>query len=323
MSSLSIDTMRAYLRRSLASNRKNPILNQNKVNGLLAEVDFRNHLAKIGFQDRVSIGGWIARSKREDTFGVKTIAMFAETMHPGKDYGPKRKLPEPPQALHSIGATFHQLGIHSYFCVPVLGENENAESVTWKSAQLGLPTAQTYNDFVANLRKIGFIKRKEPYNFLTYKTDVAKIPEEYIPEEFTKENIRIFTQNSVWAEMSDIDGILWGNQYTYPLEIKEKTSANNKDMGDYFGLDLGPFVKLAHYAARKGQMHSLFVVKEIDNTTERNLVNWWYITFERLALFASWTPQGGGRNMQGGGSTVVKIPKNQFTELKAETLAEL
>jgi hypothetical protein len=70
-------------------------------------------------------------------------------------------------------------------------------------------------------------------------------------------------------------------------------------------------------------MHSLFIVREIDNTSDRNLLNWWYITFERLATFASWIPTGGGTNMQGGGSTVVRIPKNQFTVVDAGTLAEL
>jgi hypothetical protein len=315
MPSLSIDAMQGYLRRSLSS------VNQNKINGLLAEVDFRDYLAQIGFQDKVSVGGWIVRSRGADVFGVHTIVMFAEAICPDKDYGLERELSAPPFGLHTICSTFHQLGIHSYFCVPVLGENENAESVKWKAVQLGLPTMQVYNDFPDNL--VGFTKRERQYNFLRYDADVDRIPEQFISEEFTKENIRVFMQNSVWTEMSDIDGILWGNQFTYPLEIKEKTAARDNALGDYFGLDLGLFVKLAHYAARKGQMHSLFVVREIDNTTERNLVNWWYITFERLALFASWIPQGGGRNMQGGGSTVVKIPKNQFTELKAETLAEL
>jgi len=76
------------------------------------------------------------------------------------------------------------------------------------------------------------------------------------------------------SEMSDVDGIFWGNQYTYPIEIKEKTTANDNKVGDFFGLDLGPFVKLAFYAAKRGNLHSIFVVREIDNPTTRNLVGW-------------------------------------------------
>ena len=94
-------------------------------------------------------------------------------------------------------------------------------------------------------------------------------------------------------------------------------------MGDYFGLDLGPFVKLAFYAAKRGNLHSIFVVREIDDPVKRNLVTWWYIKFDQLAQYASWVPQGGGTNMQGSQSTVVRIPKAEFHELNKNALNQL
>jgi hypothetical protein len=66
------------------------------------------------------------------------------------------------------------------------------------------------------------------------------------------------------------------------MEIKEKTAATTREMGEYFGLDVGPFTKLAFYAAKRGNFQSLFVVREIDNVNDRNLVNWLYKTFEDL-----------------------------------------
>jgi hypothetical protein len=107
------------------------------------------------------------------------------------------------------------------------------------------------------------------------------------------------------------------------LEIKEKTVAQSPDLGPFFGLDLGPFVKLAFYAAMGGQLHSVFVVREIDNVQQRNLVDWWLITFDQIARFASWVPQGGGTNMGGGRSSVVKIPRQEFQHLTAQTLRQL
>jgi hypothetical protein len=124
-------------------------------------------------------------------------------------------------------------------------------------------------------------------------------------------------------EVSDVDGIFWGQQHTYPIEIKEKTAAVDNRLGEYFGIDVGPFVKLAYYAAKKGNLHSLFVVREIADVASRALRTWWCITFETLATFASWTPIAGGRSMGGGASSVVKIPKNEFKEMTAETLAGL
>lgn len=71
---------------------------------------------------------------------------------------------------------------------------------------------------------------------------------------------------------------------------------------------------------KKGNLHSLFFVREINNTIDRELVNWWFITFDKLAQYASWVPMGGGINMQGGGSTVVKIPKSEFNQVSLENL---
>ena len=308
--------MREYLRRSISS------LNRNKLNGLLAEVDFRNTLSQIGFYDRVSVGGWIARSRSVGNFGENTIVLFPETMHPGIDYSASRALPDPTYGLHTICATFHQIGIRSYFCAPVLNRNDNIDSLDWKAIELGLPTQQEYESFPANV--IGFSERSHSYNFLRYNIEaVTDIPESALAEEFTKENLRISFNNKFMAEISDVDGILWGRQFTYPLEIKEKTAAKDPQVGDFFGLDVGPFVKLAFYAAKGGNLNSLFIVREIDNPDDRNLIKWWYITFKELASYASWVPMGGGINMRGGGSTVIKIPKNRFVELNADTLGDL
>jgi hypothetical protein len=125
------------------------------------------------------------------------------------------------------------------------------------------------------------------------------------------------------CEMADIDGVFWGERYTYPIEIKEKTCANDNRLGPYFGIDAGPFVKLAFYAAKKGNLHSIFIVKEIDNPEDRNLIAWWFITFETLAQYASWIPRGGGKGMGEGRSTVIMIPRNEFKELNQENLITL
>ena len=73
--SLNIDDMRAYMSRSLSS------INSNKLNGLLAEIDFRNYVSSLGFGERVSEGGWITRSdaRGEFNFGQNTIVFFPET----------------------------------------------------------------------------------------------------------------------------------------------------------------------------------------------------------------------------------------------------
>jgi len=100
MPNLSLEAMRAYLSQSISS------LNQNKLRGLLAEVDLRDHLANLGFGDRVSRGGWIARTKGDGIFGDSTIALFPEIITPGHMYPPGHPFPAPDRGLHTICSTF-------------------------------------------------------------------------------------------------------------------------------------------------------------------------------------------------------------------------
>ncbi|PFI74702.1 hypothetical protein [Bacillus cereus] len=318
MSSLSIAEMKDFLSKSYSS------YNQNKLNGLLAEVDFRNYISSLGYADRISIGGWIARSVRNNSFGQKIIAIFPETIDPNQVYPTGRVLPTPQVGLHTICSTLHSIGIESYFCSPVIGIVDDPESISWNAVQLGLPTQQNYSSFPNCFNNTSFVPRERRYNFLRYNSDVSNIPSSVIPEEFAKEHLRITFQNKFFAELSDIDGIFWGNQNTYPLEIKEKTAGNDPDIGEYFGLDIGPYVKLSSFAAlRNGNLNSIFVVREIDSIENRRLLNWWYIPFESIARFASWVPRSGGASMNGGRSAVIRIPKNQFKLLNSTALSTL
>ena len=308
--------MQQFLTKSISS------LNKNKINGLKAEVDLRKYLFQIGFGDKISPGGWIARRDGSGEFGHRTVVFFPETIEANKDYSESQKLSEPALGLHTICATFHQTGIAAYFCSPKILKKNDPNSIVWYAKQLGLPTEQPYKEFPGCLSD-DFRKRSRNYNFLRYESDVSSIPQNALQEEFSKESIRVSFQSLFMAEVSDVDGIFWGQQYTYPLEIKEKTAAENKKLGKFFGLDLGPFVKLAYYASKRSNLHSLFIVREIDSGEKRNLIDWWFITYEKLAQFASWVQQGGGTSMQGTQSSVVCIPKAEFSRLTTENLKKL
>lgn len=318
----SLESAREYLSRSLASNRANGVLNQNKVNGLLAEVDFREHLRRLGFADRISLGGWIARRVGAGSFASETVALFPEVCTDVTGLTQGRALTEPSRGLHTICSTFYQIGIRSFFCSLQVGEATDPTTWRWQALRLGTPAEEQWQTLEAALEPyLG--KRTRGYNWLQYRTDTSRIPDEFVTEEFLKEHLRVSAMMPYMAEISDVDGILWGSEKTYPLEIKEKTAASDSKLGDYFGIDVGPFVKLAYYAAKRGNLHSLFVVREIEDTTTRKLKQWWFIPFDRLAQYASWNQQGGGTNMRGGASTVVRVPKDRFTELNREELEKL
>ena len=316
MATLSTDAMRAFLRRSITS------LNTNKLNGLLAEVNLRKHLTDLGLGDRVSRGGWIARREGPGEFGHRTAVFFPEVLSPGVDYPADRRMPAPDLGLHTICATFHQTGIEAFFCAATVDQEDDATTLHWHAVQLGLPTQQQFHPFPESVAGL-FRPRGARYNLLRYDADATKVPDVAVADEFAKEHVRVAFQTAYLAEVSDVDGIFWGQQFTYPLEVKEKTVATDNRLGPYFGLDVGPFVKLAYYAAKRGNLQSLFIVREINNTDDRELVQWWFITFEQLARFASWVQRAGGISMGGGASSVVRIPRAEFRPLNEANLRAL
>ncbi|MFH1683616.1 MAG: hypothetical protein ABIA67_01905 [Candidatus Margulisiibacteriota bacterium] len=315
MTMISLKKMRKYLSKSISS------LNKNKLNGMLAEIDFRNYLSSIGFADRVSLGGWIFRNEGPGKFGKKAIVFFPETIVPGNDYSPGRPMPALQAGLHAISSVFHTIGIDSYFCKAIVNAFDDANSIEWLCVQLGLPTSKGFTKFPPSIPE--FNPRSRRYNFLTHRTKVTSIPDNAVPDEFSKEHMRVSFRNQFMAETSDVDGVFWGQRIAYPIEIKEKTPAPDRRMGEYFGIDIGPFVKFAFYAAKRGNLHSLFVVREIDDVKKRNLVNWWYIQFDHLAQVASWVFKRGGTSMGGGSSAVVGIPKSEFKILDRSALSQL
>jgi hypothetical protein len=289
---------------------------------MLAEISLRDKLKELGFGDRISQGGWIMRNViGTSEFGHHTIVLFPQTIEPEMDYSDGRKLEDPPLPLHTICSTMHQIGVKSYYCLPSIAINNDTSGISWDTKQLGIPTISPYTPLLSIISN--FSLRKGRYNFLRYHTDANQIPLASLPEEFTKEHLRVYFQNRFMCEISDIDGIFWGEQYTYPIEIKEKTVGKDPKVGEYFGIDVGPFVKLAFYAAKKGNLHFLFFVGEINNITDRQLVNWWFITFDKKTLFSSLASLKGRNNMPGRIGTVLKIPKAEFTSLTAATFSLL
>ena len=80
MGKLTVADMRQYLSKSISS------LNQNKLNGILAEIDFRKHLENLGFSNRISLGGWIVRNVRDNNIAHHTSVFFPDIMKTDEDY---------------------------------------------------------------------------------------------------------------------------------------------------------------------------------------------------------------------------------------------
>lgn len=282
----------------------------------------RDHLRSLGLETHLTPQVLLVQQPGIGKFASETVALFPEVCSDISSLTEGRPLTEPGRGLHTICSTFHQIGIRSFFCSLQIADASDPASWQWQALRLGTPSPNAWQPLESALAPyLG--RRSRGYNWLSYHTNTSRIPDPFVTEEFLKEHLRVSALTPYTGEISDVDGILWGNEKTYPLEIKEKTAARDAKLGEYFGIDVGPFVKLAYYAAKRGNLNSLFVVREIMDTESRALKKWWFIPFERLAQYASWNAQAGGRNMRGGGSMVVKIPKDKFSELDQPALAGL
>jgi hypothetical protein len=86
--------------------------------------------------------------------------------------------------------------------------------------QLGVPTQRPYVEFPDGLSQ--FVARSRKHNFLSGKSDAAKIPATALAEEFSKEHLRVTFQSKFFSEIADVDGVFWGQQYTIPWKLRKR-----------------------------------------------------------------------------------------------------
>src|SRR5207237_7660759 len=132
-------------------------------------------LKDFGFQDRISLGGWIARRVGPGQFGDDTVAVFPEVKNESSTLVVGRPLQEPGRGLHTICSTFYQIGIKSFFCSLQLEQVDQPDSFSWKAVRLGTPIDEPWCPLSDALGEdLGV--RPRPYNPLRYHTDVSRIP---------------------------------------------------------------------------------------------------------------------------------------------------
>jgi hypothetical protein len=151
----------------------------------------------------------------------------------------------------------------------------------------------------------------------TGRLDATTLPwtnDHVIADLFWFEYCRYFIQTEFLVSNNDLDLFLIGQSGTpYPVELKSKKPSHDKSLGDWFGIDMGPFAKLSFFTANSMSTDAIYVVEEVDK--ERNHIEWYALKFTDLVKSCSWVGQAGGTGMMGGGSSTYKIPKTAFTTL--------
>jgi hypothetical protein len=328
----------------MPNNRENAIrfletqwssINANKVKGIEAEVRFENHLntaAMSGLYQFIIPEGWIISPGNIRLTNLPTKNRIAILPIP-KSFTWSGAINSPSFSGQVLAHSyFQQADIKVYFAecstilnaanqsnfaIPTRGSYLRSYDINFKKvgAQelVPVPTATVMNNFAPRMGARGMrayalqrINRALP----------IWIDNQIVTNLFWKDYVRYFLQRYYVVSNNDLDFFLVSNSgRSYPVEFKSKTAANDSQIGDWFGIDVGPFAKLSYFISLSNNMDAIYVVEEVD--VNRNTLDWWAIKFSNLLKGCSWVQQSGGAGMGGGRSATLKVPKAIFTQLNA------
>jgi hypothetical protein len=310
-------------------------INQNKVKGILSEVRFKTYLT----QNQVHFikGGWII-SPGKNTF-INPPTRLRICVIPVSYPFSWSMLTSPAEgvlpAQASAKAYFNQVGIRTFFARPIQINQTSFQNpikgnypTDYQIEFLEINHQGQFIPVPFSTLMAGFPNRNGLQGLRCYQTGrLSPVAPPWndpatVTDLFWFEYVRYYIQCTYLVSNNDLDLFLVGNSgASYPIELKSKPSYRDSSFGDWFGLDAGPFAKLAFFSSRSMNMDALYIVEEIDSNTG-NPVALWGIKFSDLLGCCSWVPQPGGQGMGGGRSSTYKIPKVSFTPV-AQLLAQL
>jgi len=309
-------------------------INDNKIKGILAELAFKSFLNQQGIH--FIPGGWIMSPGNKTITQVpareKVCLLPRNAPFSWQAASTNAAAPVTPAEISAYNY-FRQVGVTTYLVCPsniveadfaIPQPSHRAVRASYpKSYHLDFmsisPNGQLQSNPVATVFQAFPVRNGNSGLRCSQLNRIAasQAPwndSEAIARLFWFEYTRYFVQ--IDYLVSNIDGIhfiIVPSGSCIPVELKSKTVANDTLLGDWFGIDMGPFAKLAFFTANSMNTDALYVVQEVDS--DRNHVEWYGIRFTELVKSCSWVWQAGGKGMMGGASSTYKIPKAAFTQL--------
>jgi hypothetical protein len=308
-------------------------INDNKLKGINAEIRFEHYLntpAVRPLYEYLIPGGWIISPSKITNIQVPTKGRIAILPIPTA-FSWTQGLDNIAFAAQVLAASyFRQVGIATYFtkfdthgnmavengfAVPESGNYQTSYPLDFfEIGSNGLVPISLIN--IASkftLRTKLFGMRAYPINRLNRSLPVWQ-DTALVTNLFWKEYARYFFHRQYYVSSNDLDFFLVAKSgKAYPVEFKCKTIYTDPNIGDWFGIDIGPFTKLSFFVSLSNNMEALYFIEEVDSTGAH--VEWWGIKFSELMKYCFWVSQSGGTAMGGGMSYTIKVPKAVFQTL--------
>ncbi len=308
-------------------------INANKLKGIAAELRFEEYLQSAAIRSLYQYiipGGWILTPAKNTIVNPVSSGRIAIIPIP-TPFSWSTTMPLiPVPAMVLAESYFRQTGIITYFTKFETNGDRNIER------RFDAPRKRHYiASYRLNFYKIGanglnviniqevmtnFTARDTLRGLRAYATGrvgagtIIRRSSIITTNLFWKEYSRYYLQRYYRISAADLDFFIVGNSgRAYPIEFKSKTVVPSPDLGEWFGIDVNPFAKLAFFVSLSNNMEALYFVEEVDSNG--NTLDWWGVGFSKLLKFCIWVPQGGGTSMGGGRSTTIIVPKSIFDRL--------
>ncbi|MGF6555882.1 hypothetical protein ABIA48_002262 [Pseudomonas sp. S30_BP2TU TE3576] len=308
-------------------------INENKIKGILAEVRLKDFLAT--HDAYFGPGGWIVVPGKPTHTPIPTKCKVC-LLPRGRVFSW--------QTASSVGATlspaeisaytyFRQLGIRTYFVDPI---NPNEANFVFPSPSSAAGRANYPKPYQLELKEVG---RRGELITVSPETVFDVFPSRVgngglrcntlgrinlgtppwndpsiVSDLFWFEYARYYFQIDYLLSNNDLDMYVIGaSGSAYPVELKSKKAADSQTLGKWFGIDMGPFAKLAFFTANGMNTDALYIVEELGDNNQ--FIQWLAIRYTELVKVCSWVGQSGGTGMTGGTSSTYKVPKAAFLPL--------
>ena len=306
-------------------------INENKTNGILAEVRLNEFLTANNCH--VAPGGLLMTPGTNTKAQIPTKEKLC-VLPRRHSFSWETGTRQDDLTLAEISAYLHfrQAGIATYFARPTAINERTFERPTPSSDKVKARFPRSYDLELLSLSpesKLVPVRTEEVFKSFSVRqkgglscretdrlnrADVPWNTPDVVSRLFWFEYTRYFFQVQYLVTNNDLDLFLIGPSGTpYPVELKSKQLAEDERMGDWFGIDLGPFAKLSFFTANRFKNDALFVVEEVDG--QRQHVEWHAIRFTELVEACSWVGQAGGTGMGGGRSSTIRVPQLAFSRL--------
>jgi hypothetical protein len=307
-------------------------INDNKVNGILAEVRFKAFLEAM--QCQFISGGLLLVPGNPSIASIPMHAKICVLPRPHSfTWNPADDRTTLGPADLSAYNYFRQAGIMTYFASPARVDESAFAIPTKKQGKAKAAYPRPYALRLSHVGQGNDLKTVDASEVFTNfprrsgqkglrcneinRLDRSKSPwnsADEVAQLFWFAYVRYYFHIDYLIANNDLDLFLIGpSGKAFPVELKSKSPAADKSVGEWFGIDIGPFAKLSFFKVVNPNNDALFIVEEVD--ANKNHVEWFGIRLTDLLRACSWVGQAGGRGMGGGLSATYKIPKAAFTKL--------